>query len=644
MDYMFPRAAGLRLAGCRAVGTAAACWVLAAASTAAAVPVAGGTGGGPAPALARPGGLALHGRRPGHALLAPGSSGVEAGASAGAPGERAVTAGASSGAAASTAAGGHALRSGPASLAARAAAAGRRAPVPGGGAGAGTAAANNSDVASPVELAAEELTSIARTGAESAELGGWALAAKARIVGNALVQVVTGSAHELAQGHLHRAWQVAWQAVAQASEESSSVDAATTTGASRSIGILLVFIFIGSCWGLEFFLTKRADERAAEERDEPQTLPEGQNFLHALSFVRYLMSWHVVMANYYQQGEGAQAASSAGAWVGFARWGEIGAPWFFLVSGFCHTYSQMIGPRPDGQDDFLYSMIRKVTPWYPLFLISLTWCALRIWSVDAEDWAHYMADVLLINGIIWEEPAFPYLRGEWWLCYLMVYLLAWAPMNHVITNSANSVLWTIFTMAWGLVFPSAILEWYFMEDWAPWVLIQYWPSFVFGQAVATWFTRNCMQQKLAAAERLWVMRPVHEIPLMVRFGATVSLFTLGIMFFIISPYARVPLLRKPIAPLFLKGGLLPVLGLLVAGLACEVDPIAKLFARTPFRWAEKIAFTNFILQVPIHNTVKDWTGWDGLTWTYSACLLVSSILGHFVLEKPWRKLLGIREK
>jgi len=277
-------------------------------------------------------------------------------------------------------------------------------------------------------------------------------------------------------------------------------------------------------------------------------------------------------------------------------------------------------------------------------VFGLTWCALRFWSVYAEDWSHYMANTLLIQGLVWKEESFPYMMGDWWLSYLMVYLLAWAPMHQVLATSTNSVIWTLFTIAFLIAFPSAVLEWYFMTDMGVFSLIQYWPAFVFGQALATWLVNNCMIQKSATVEPLYDLRPVHELPAMVRFGVTLSISGLGVVFCLFGPDDVVPLLNKPLAPMLLKGGLLPLLGLMVASMACEVDPIAKLFARTPFRWTEKLALSNFILQAPVHYTVRDLTGWTGNTWTFSGCLFVSSILGHLFIERPWRRLLGLRDK
>jgi hypothetical protein len=317
---------------------------------------------------------------------------------------------------------------------------------------------------------------------------------------------------------------------------------------------------------------------------------------------------------------------------------------FFLLSGFSQTYSKMVGPRADVQEDWFIAMVKRALPWYGLFAVSLTWCALRLWSMEAEDWTHYLASLLLIDGFIFEPDTFPFVRGSWWLCFLMVYLVVWFPLHQVLNNSTNSVIWTLYTIATIIVIPSSILEWYFMKEMSLFTMIQYWPSFVFGQALATWFVRNCMAQKAFTTEQVYVMRPVHEIPVQVRFGPTIGFLFLGIIFFSISPYDKLVLLKRPCAPLFLKGGLLPLMGIMVAGLAAEVDPLAKLFARRPFRWGEKLALTTFILQTPVHNTIQDWTGWDGLTWTFSGSLLLVSIAAYWFVERNYRHFLMLRAK
>jgi hypothetical protein len=262
-----------------------------------------------------------------------------------------------------------------------------------------------------------------------------------------------------------------------------------------------------------------------------------------------------------------------------------------------------------------------------------------------------MADMLLFNGIVWDHQSFPYMVGDWWFSYLAVYMLIFSPMFQTIAHSSISVIWTMFTISFMIVIPSAVFEWMEGECMSFFTLIQFLPSFLFGQALAVWFVRTCMQEKAystapdaPATSLVHVMRPHHDIPVPVRFGVTIGVLVMGLLSFSFSPYDVVPLIKKPITPIVLKGGLIPIQGLMVAGLACEMDPIARLFARTPFRWGGKLALSMIVFQTPVYNAVYSTTGRGGLTWTYSFALLFASMLGYFLIEKPWRKALGLREK
>merc|ERR1740138_1332200 len=109
-------------------------------------------------------------------------------------------------------------------------------------------------------------------------------------------------------------------------------------------------------------------------------------------------------------------------------------------------------------------MVKRVATWYPFYAMALTACAVRSWTITAEDWAHYLGHMLLINGLIWPDSSYPNALVGQWLSFLMVYLALWFPMYQVFNSSTNSVIWTLFTIACLVVIPSAIMEWYFFAD------------------------------------------------------------------------------------------------------------------------------------------------------------------------------------
>jgi len=269
---------------------------------------------------------------------------------------------------------------------------------------------------------------------------------------------------------------------------------------------------------------------------------------------------------------------------------------------------------------------------------------------DAEDWTHLVANVFLVHRGIWLYDYFPFLFGDWWLCYFVMYLLTWAPMHTALHLGKDGVLWTVFTIATVVVFPSVILEWYFMWGIPFFQIIQLWPSFVFGEALAHWFVRHCMQVKefplelAGPSKSVYVLRPVDDVPLVVRFGVTLSFVVFGLMFFLISPFDKLPVFQQPVQNVFVKGLQLPIQGFMISGFAFEADPIAKLFARRPFRWTGKLALMNYIFHVPVYNSVNQVLGWEGLTWTFSAVLVATTVVAHFALEQPWRKFYGASPK
>lgn len=477
-----------------------------------------------------------------------------------------------------------------------------------------------------------------------------AFASEAKLAGKALSKMASVSADEVSHGHLLGAF------VAAGSTLSEEVDPEEYEGPTQSLGILLVFVLPTVCWLSELIAAKVFDTLPIDEavRDVPET----RLVLHALSFARYLMAWHVVLDHFAYGGNTKQQTSLIGEpWAVFARWGALAAPWFFMVSGFTNSYSKLVGPQEKRakEEDFISAMVKRVLSWYPFYLIALIWCAIRVATSDAEDWAQFVAHTVTVHGLVWEQDSFPFLTGDVWLSFLVVYLLSWAPMHAALGDgsdqSKDRVIWTVFTTSFFITIPSAILEWLWFGDCSFFHMLQLWPSFVFGQALAFWFVKNCMEEKDSQVgtsnvltEPVWVRRKVNEIPVLVRFGTTISILIFGFMFFTFSPYDVMPLFKKPVLPLLQKGFQLPLQGLMVVGLAAEIDPISKFFARRPFRFAEKLTLMTFLFQVPVYNTIKDLTGLAGMSWTFIGCLVAFTVVAHFLLERPYRHLRGDRER
>jgi peptidoglycan/LPS O-acetylase OafA/YrhL len=380
-----------------------------------------------------------------------------------------------------------------------------------------------------------------------------------------------------------------------------------------------------------------------------ELLEDGQLVHHqpAIDTLRYVLSWMAVLYNFYPWTVGGVAGRREGSTAQVASWGILACPTFFVLSGFCHSFNKLVGNKEEAEEpidkprNLLLAAAVRIMVWYPFYVLVLTSLAYYFMSYNAEDWSTYMAQLFLIGGAFLEhnQASYPYLPSSWWFSYLAVYLITWAPMHSILSTSGNSVVWTMFNMTFIAVFPSLLLEWCFMEDWAPFLFIQYLPSFFFGQALAVWQVRNCMQKKLPssnATKPVFVMLPVQEIPLPVRFGVSFSIIILGCLLCLCSCYDRVPVFREYCLSFFLKGGLLPVFGMLIAGLACEADPLAKLVARKPLSRVGCLSLSQYMLALPVHIGVEHWTGNTGLSFAFAFALTAASVVGHFVVERPSR--------
>uniref|UniRef100_A0A7S1EWB9 Uncharacterized protein n=1 Tax=Noctiluca scintillans TaxID=2966 RepID=A0A7S1EWB9_NOCSC len=479
-------------------------------------------------------------------------------------------------------------------------------------------------------------------------------------VENATISVVD----EAERGNYSGILPAASEAILKASFKSAALDEEATTSASRAFCILMVVFILGSCWALEALLsahydTQKVENVSMEERSNDHVVVEkelrarhdSKHFIHSLSFVKYLAAiWFIVDQTWKTN---VLYTSQGDPWGIFARWGCMAPPFFFMCSGFTNSYSQLVGPDLRQEKNFFSAMLTRVVPWYPLFFFSLLVCAIIYPTADAESWSHFMANSFLVHRLLFSGEHFPFLTQDWPLCFLMVYLLLWLPVHSAFKESTNNMLWSFFSLTVLAVIPIVTLEWYCMVDVPVFILLSFWPGFAFGQALAVWFVKTCMEKQAIRANsaqsrvlfpEVFVLRHAKELPPLVRFGPTLGLFVLGVQAFIYSPNDTVWMFNKSLKPLVTKGLFLPVLGIMIAGFACNADPISKLFSRTPFRWSERLVCATYILSIPVVHAFSAVSAWHGFSFVYFVVLFFSALILHTLLEQPWRAYLGIRAR
>jgi len=484
----------------------------------------------------------------------------------------------------------------------------------------------------------EEVEGFAEKQAHAVSGGIRLLADNTRIVSSALFEAVVSSASKLGAGDFQGVLQVANDVAGKAEEAASSANSSASSSSWTAAKLLLLFVFVASLWGFDALLSSQEDNASLEvnQEEQPKRLP-------ALDFLRYFLSWMVVLYNYYPWTVEEVRGRSGDPIKGFASWGLLASPLFFVLSGFCLAYSKTLGPKADIEEPIVGAMVARIMPWYPMYVIVLIFLSLYYISYNAEDWANFMAQLFLFNGaaLASGQDAFPYLPEAWWFSYLAIYLLSIWPLQSIVSESSLSVIWTVMTICCLAVFPLVILEWLWSwEEDNLWILAEYAPSFLFGQALATWQIQSCMLLKLpnvTATKPVYMTVPTEELPVAVRAGVTMSVLLVGIMMTFCSIYDTV-LWGLPCTSWLTKGLLLPVFGMLITGLAAEVDPIAKIFARKPFCWAGRLSMSQFLLALPVHIFVENWLGQTGVNFAFVLSLTVASIAGHFFIEKPSRQL------
>jgi len=482
-------------------------------------------------------------------------------------------------------------------------------------------------------------------------VGGAARPAKihAGILSQAVSQGVIGSAAKLRDGDFHGALEAASGAVTQAQVESDKATRSFRSSVPRLLAVIMLVICIGLLWGIESLLSPLScsqDSLGSATLGSPSELQKVGEFHHfpALGTLRFLLSLMVLLFNFYPWTVQEVQSRKAGVLSVFSSWGVLAAPMFFTLSGFCQSYAKTVGSKAQLEEDFISAFVVRIMAWYPYYAISLIFLATYFFSYSAWDWSSFTAQFFLISGAFESRKVtFPYLPCSWWFSLLAVYTLGWYPMHTVLKGSVNSVIWTMFTVATTVVIPSVLLEYLFMSEEPLFQMIQYSPSYFFGQALAVWQVKHCMLMQVQTGQsgspsrQVLTLQPVGEMPFSARFGVTTSCLIMGLVMIFIAPFDELPVIRKPCASIFTKGLLLPVFGLHIVGLCNEADPLARLAARPVVSWAGKLSLSMFLLALPTHVAVRETLGFDGFTWTFLASLLALSAAGYFLIEVPSRR-------
>merc|ERR1719326_1933569 len=117
--------------------------------------------------------------------------------------------------------------------------------------------------------------------------------------------------------------------------------------------------------------------------------------LSAFGFVRYLAAIHIVLFHCYRKDHTFYFGFEAVWW----QWGYCWVTFFFILSGFCLTYTRYIHPGP-GDETRLAAWRKGLTRIYPPYLISIALGIASFQAFDSEfkNWRSIPATLLLIQS------------------------------------------------------------------------------------------------------------------------------------------------------------------------------------------------------------------------------------------------------
>jgi peptidoglycan/LPS O-acetylase OafA/YrhL len=348
--------------------------------------------------------------------------------------------------------------------------------------------------------------------------------------------------------------------------------------------------------------------------------------------------------------------SSPDAWLPYERFGLIGVPFFFLLSGFILAYTyhdRLLARRPGALREFLVARVARIYPAYLLaFLFSLwLWPAGR----DVLHRPFSRALWLVLSQLTMTQALIPnwdyYFGGNapgWslsceWTFYLLfpVLLLGLATgsvRRRVAVFAAASAVWAValylyMTHAGN---PEAqFRKWFWLVYIFPLARVF---DFVCGVALGVAFVRAAPAVGPASGRGYWAWG-------LVELGAVAVLWA-ALHFCPVSPGAHGGGATFRIHILSAQGYFLPPFALLVWVGAVGRGPLSSGLRWSPLVYLGEISYGLYILQAPVfvwtwkaHTLVgRDPQQVLGVTiGTCIAALLVVSVLSHHLWETPVRR-------
>lgn len=328
--------------------------------------------------------------------------------------------------------------------------------------------------------------------------------------------------------------------------------------------------------------------------------------LNAFGFARFLAAVHILGFHTIRD-DGHQ----------FWAWGQTQVSFFFVLSGFVLTYSQLNKPEPWKLERVITFMYKRVMSIYPLFVVSLIIACLRSRPWPFSVWTNLPFQLMMLQAWFWpqcvqipddQQQQFwvcnDGLNGmAWYVSCLVFFWLVWhftfprliLPMS---TRTSFISLCTalLFTSVWPIIF---------LKGWGdtgeiPWQNDIVWVAMFNPFSNIHIFFCGIFLAKLFVARTSVpdVRKDIVGVTIQNRhysFSAEIAfaaLFAICILVGINTPVFKMTYLLIILARV---GLLVPLQMMLVWGLAAEEGLLAWIFQKQPCSWFDPISYGIYIL-------------------------------------------------
>lgn len=350
--------------------------------------------------------------------------------------------------------------------------------------------------------------------------------------------------------------------------------------------------------------------------------------------MRFIAAWHIIAFHIALTVSSRHSCKSVP--CNFALWGQSWVTFFFLLSGFMITYSQLQKPDPSQMGTVSAFMTRRLASTYPLYLSAcLSRMAISLClgtAVPSSWWTSLPLYLLMVQTWTWETCANSmfccqtWSRVTWyiadlvfyWLCFFYVF-----PRFKALSDRASE-LGFLFGVMCTCVWPCVIYLKFGAGDAIPWedplVRLALYHPFSFAHV---FWSGMCLAKVFVSRSKLV------GVNMILRCSSELALAILILAFLLVG-------MSETLVFCVRSGMLLPVQALFLWGLAAEDGVLPRLLCRRPLPRLGDLSLGLYVLQDAF--AIDVWMPKGFWFILVPPAYVAAVIAAHRLIEKPMAAL------